>query len=140
MQHDDEAKAQRASCSVFVVDDEPDMAQLIAASLRLSGFRVRTFSDPVEAMKALEGAHPDVVVTDVKMPGVDGMEVLRHARDLHPKSGVIMVSGYVEDDQAKEAVDQGALAFLPKPFSRKQVVDVIDRFLADRDPEAGPEA
>ncbi len=106
---------------VLVVDDEPDMVENCARILQRGGYEVLTATDPRRGLAMLESERPDLLLTDLKMPEVDGMELLRRARELDPALPVIMITAFATIESAVAAVREGAFDYLPKTFSVDQL-------------------
>ena len=117
---------------ILIVDDEPDMVENCARILRRSGHRCLTATDPRRALALLESERPDLVLTDLKMPEVDGLAVLRRAHELDPTLPVIVITAFATIESAVAAVKEGAFDYLPKTFSLDQLTIVVDRALRQR--------
>jgi DNA-binding NtrC family response regulator len=111
---------------ILVVDDEADVRELIAEYLRNRGLRVTVADDGRAALAAIgrDPARFRLIVTDLQLPGADGLEVLRAARQANPSCFVVIVTGYASLDSAIQAVRLGAYDYLTKPFSLGQL-DVL---------------
>src|SRR5690606_25249093 len=114
---------------ILVVDDEPKMALLAAAALEDAGHSLTVCHDGKAAIRALEIDSFDVVVTDLKMPPPDGLEVLREARQRSPETGVILMTAYASAESAVTAMKSGAYDYLIKPFSLDELTLLVSRFL-----------
>jgi DNA-binding NtrC family response regulator len=121
-----------SDATVLIVDDEPDMVENCARILRRAGYRCLTATDPYRALALLESDAPDLLLTDLKMAGMDGMELLRRARDLDPSLPVIMITAFATIESAVAAVREGAFDYLPKNFSVDQLRVAVDRALRHR--------
>jgi len=117
---------------ILIVDDEPDMVDNCARLLRRSGHRCLTATDPRRALALLESERPDLVLTDLKMPEVDGLAVLRRAHELDPTLPVIVITAFATIESAVAAVKEGAFDYLPKTFSVDELTIVVDRALRQR--------
>jgi len=117
---------------VLVVDDEPDMVENCARILRRAGHRCLTATDPQRALALIESERPDVLLTDLKMQGMDGMELLRRARSADPALPVIVVTAFATIESAVGAIKEGAFDYLPKNFSVDQLTVVVERALRQR--------
>ncbi len=117
---------------LLIVDDEPDMVENCQRILGRAGFRCLTATDPRKALALLESERPDLVLTDLKMPGLDGMDVLRHARQVDPHVPVIILTAFATLESAVAAVKEGAFDYLSKPFSVDQLTLAVDRALVQR--------
>jgi len=117
---------------VLVIDDEPDVRAVMRRFLGAAGHDVREASDGAAALGALAAQPADVVITDLYMPGMDGIELARELRKLPTRPAVIAVSGGGFGRQADVldvAATLGAAATLPKPFTREQLLGAVDRVL-----------
>ena len=118
---------------VLVVDDEPDMVENCARILKRSGYQCLTATDPHRALTLVEAEHPDLLLTDLKMPGMDGMELLRRARENDPALPVILITGFASIESAVAAIKDGAFDYLPKNFSVDQLRVAVERGLRQRE-------
>src|SRR3989442_12090301 len=118
---------------VLVVDDEPDMVENCARILRRAGYECLTTSDPREALALVESEGPDLLLTDLKMPGMDGMELLRRAREVDPALPVILITAFATIESAVAAIKDGAFDYLPKNFSVDQLRVAVQRGLRQRE-------
>jgi CheY-like chemotaxis protein len=107
--------------TIFVVDDEPMLLDLAATILRPLGFKVRTFSDPKQALAEYPAAKPAVVVTDYAMGGMNGMDLLRECKRINPRQKTILLSGTVDENIYADAQSKPD-RFLAKPY---QIPDFI---------------
>jgi DNA-binding NtrC family response regulator len=108
---------------ILVVDDEPDMCQLLKRSLEPDlGCRVETASSGEAALKILEETHIDMVLADIKMPGMDGLELLELIKKDHPDLTVVMMTAFGQIETAVEAMKKGAYDFITKPFDHDALI------------------
>lgn len=112
---------------ILVVDDERDIRDGSERILTRKGYRVTTASNGEEALQHVEETRFAIVLLDLKMPGMDGLEVLRLIRESHPETLVIVITGYATIETAIEAMKRGAYDFMPKPFKPDQLRIVVDR-------------
>ncbi len=117
---------------ILIVDDEPDMVENLSRILTRAGHHCLSTTEPRRALELLESDRPDLLITDLKMPGMDGMELLRHARSLDPATPVIVITAFASIESAVEAMKEGAFDYLPKTFSIDQLTVVVNRALAQR--------
>ncbi len=117
---------------VLVVDDEPDMVENCARILQRGGYEVLTATDPRRGLAMLESERPDLLLTDLKMPEIDGMALLRRAHEVDPALPVIMITAFATIESAVAAVREGAFDYLPKTFSVDQLRVAVDRALRHR--------
>lgn len=100
---------------VLLVDDETEFVQAMAERLKMRDLDADTVYDGEQALSFVEGQEPDVMVLDLKMPGIDGMEVLRQVKKSHPKIQVIILTGHGTEKDEEEARRLGAFDYLEKP-------------------------
>ena len=112
---------------VAIVDDEQDMRQSISQWLALSGFDTETYPSAEDALKAIGSDWPGVVVSDIKMPGMDGMAFLKKLMSVDSGLPVIMITGHGDVPMAVEAMRVGAYDFLEKPFNPDRMTDLAKR-------------
>ncbi len=120
------------SMKVAVIDDELDMRQSISQWLTLSGFEPQAFSNATDALAALDGDFPGVIVTDIRMPGVDGMQFLRKIKGVDSSIPVIMITGHGDVPMAVEAMRLGAFDFLEKPFNPDELTALCKKAVRQR--------
>jgi DNA-binding NtrC family response regulator len=112
-----------------ILDDEQRMADILGMVLRREGYDVHTFVDPDEALVALEKEPFDLLLTDLKMPTMDGVEVLRRARALEPELPVILITAHATIPTAIEAMRAGAFDYVEKPFDNTELKSLVQRAL-----------
>jgi DNA-binding NtrC family response regulator len=115
---------------VLILDDEPIVCKRLKPSLEKLGFEVDTFTRSFEAMQAVEKARYDIIVTDLKMEGMDGMRFLQEAKKLHPETEVIVITGFATMETAKESFKKGVFDFIAKPFNLNEIQKVVQRAAA----------
>jgi len=115
------------SINVLVVDDEEGIREGSQRILKRVGFEVQAAERGDEALEIVEQVHPAIVLLDLKMPGMDGMDVLARIKKIDPEIQVIVVTGYATVETAIEAMKQGAYDFIPKPFEPDQLRIVVNR-------------
>ena len=115
---------------VLVVDDEQQMLVAIRETLNRKGFQVTTASSGSDAVGKLQRNFYQAVLTDVRMPGLDGMDLLRQVKKLSPTTPVIMLTGHGTVSDAVCALKQGAYDYLMKPFSASQLTDVLTKAMS----------
>lgn len=119
-----------ASQLVLIVDDEPDMLSMLKLVIeKKCGCNVICAQSGVIALDKLRSSSPDVIVTDIKMPDLDGLELLKRIRDLDKTISVIIMTGYGTIDMAVQAIRDGAYDFLEKPFDKDHIVRVVKNCL-----------
>jgi DNA-binding NtrC family response regulator len=115
--------------NILVVDDAPHTLEVIERNLSAEGYRVLTAPGVAEAISILESTRLDLVITDLKMPKVSGLDLVRHVRENLKDVGVMMITGYATIDGAVEAVQSGAEAYLSKPFTDKELLSAVRKTL-----------
>ena len=110
---------------VLVLDDEPIVGKRLQPALAKVGCDVEVFEAPRPALERIEAKRFDVVVTDIRMDEVDGIEVLEKVLARWPETRVIMITGYATVEVAREAMAKGAFDFIAKPFKPQELRDVI---------------
>jgi two-component system, NtrC family, nitrogen regulation response regulator GlnG len=114
---------------VWIVDDDRSIRWVIEKALSREGIAYNSFSSAQEALEALSGGAPEVLVSDIRMPGLSGLELLQAIKQRHPAVPVIVMTAYSDLDSAVAAFQGGAYEYLPKPFDVDQAVDLIRRAL-----------
>jgi DNA-binding NtrC family response regulator len=117
---------------ILVADDEASIRDSLAGLLADEGYEVETAADGTEALAALDRADYDVVVTDLRMPGADGLAVLRRAREVAPQTHVLLVTAYASIETAVEALRQGAHDYILKPLIVEDVLGKVARLFEHR--------
>jgi DNA-binding NtrC family response regulator len=105
---------------IALVDDDPDLRTALVQTMTLAGFAVDAFSGAQEALGAIDRTYPGVVVTDIRMPVMDGIALFQRLRDRDPDLPVIFMTGHGEVTMAVDAMKAGAWDFLTKPFAPKR--------------------
>jgi two-component system, NtrC family, nitrogen regulation response regulator GlnG len=112
---------------IWVVDDDQSIRFVLEKALAREQFAVRSFASPREVVKALEDDSPQVLVSDIRMPGGSGIELLAEVKQRHPGLPVIIMTAYSDLDSAVSAFQGGAFEYLPKPFDVPKAVELIRR-------------
>ncbi len=114
---------------VWVVDDERSIRWVLEKALTQNGWQVDCFDSAEQMLDQLTLATPDVVITDIRMPGIDGLELLGAVKNSHPNIPVIVMTAHSDLDSAVSSIQSGAFEYLPKPFEVDEAVAVVDRAL-----------
>jgi DNA-binding NtrC family response regulator len=117
---------------ILVLDDEPIVGERLKVSLEHDGFTVDAFSSSQKALDRLHDECYDILITDLKMNGPDGIEVLHTAKKLCPKIKAVVITGFATRETAEEAKQSGAVEFIAKPFKMSQLKSLIAT-LAEKD-------
>jgi DNA-binding response OmpR family regulator len=127
--------------SVLVVDDEPTIAEVVARYLERAGYRTRVAGDGLEAIEAAANQRPDLVVLDLMLPGLDGLEVMRRLRDQdRDRIAVILLTAKGEESDRVIGLRLGADDYVVKPFSPAELVARVDAILRRMDTSPAGEA
>jgi two-component system response regulator FixJ len=135
------ASASQPDPAVFVVDDDDAMRDSLDFLLSSAGCAVRTFETAARLLEALTDGNCGCVVSDVRMPGIDGLELLRRIKAAHPGLPVVIITGHGDVPLAVEAMKLGAADFVEKPFDDERLLGVVQAALAGapRDPDPAGE-
>ena len=117
---------------VLVVDDGPEMVELIADDLRHRGYRVSAVTSGRDALRLLRTERVHALVTDLRMPELDGLELLRRSQELDPSRPVIVMTAFETLDTAMEASELGALHYIVKPFRVGRLARMLGEVLRER--------
>jgi DNA-binding NtrC family response regulator len=118
--------------TILIIDDEKSLLELLTVVFKKEGYTVRTAASAAGGFEILAKEDVDLVVTDIKMPGADGMDILRYARENLPDLPVILITAYGSIPQAVEALKAGALDYVVKPFDVEELKIIVGRGLAAR--------
>src|ERR1051325_2087289 len=119
--------------TLLVADDDPGLRESLERALTREGYRVLLASDGRAALERVQGGGIDLIVTDLKMPGLTGLELLRAAKAIAPDLDVILLTAFGTVEEAVKAMKDGAYDFLTKPFRREQLLKLIDKALERRE-------
>jgi len=115
---------------ILVVDDEPNMLRLLKTILMdKTGYEVTTTNNPLEVSKLLQESTYDLVVTDLKMPLVDGIDLIGIVKNIEAAMPIIVITAYGTIETAEEAIQKGAYDFITKPFRKETILITIKRAL-----------
>jgi len=118
--------------SILVVDDEFSVRDSLESWFRKDGLRVRAVGSATEALKALQDDRFEVILLDIKMPGMDGMELQEHVHRIDPQAAVIMITAFASVDTAVRALKQGAFDYVTKPIDPDELSHLVRRALEQR--------
>ncbi|MFZ5759614.1 MAG: response regulator [Thermodesulfobacteriota bacterium] len=113
--------------SILILDDEPIVSKRLKPSLQKKGYEVETFTSSMEALQRTRQRDFDIVITDLKMEGLDGMEFLIEVKKKAPDTVVIVITGFATMETARKSFQQGVFDFLAKPFKLGEISEVIAR-------------
>ncbi|MBT3022081.1 MAG: sigma-54 dependent transcriptional regulator [Candidatus Thiodiazotropha sp. (ex Lucina aurantia)] len=120
------------SPDVFFIDDEIDLRLANEQTLELAGFQVRVFEKAEDALKLIDNQTGGIVVSDIRLPGLDGLALLQRLQQMDATLPVILITGHGDISMAVDAMHKGAYDFIEKPFSSERLVDTVRRALEKR--------
>jgi PAS domain S-box-containing protein len=112
---------------ILLIDDEPDILRVLSLSLKTDGYDVATAQSGEEGLDVFKKENPDIIITDIKMPGMDGIELLEKIKDLEPDKEVIIITGHGDIDNAIEALKYGASDYINKPVRDEALAIALKR-------------
>jgi DNA-binding NtrC family response regulator len=118
--------------TIAIVDDEQDMRESISQWLSLSGYQTKTYASAEEALKEIQADYPGIVISDIKMPGIDGITFLKRLQKADNALPVIMITGHGDVAMAVEAMQIGAYDFLEKPFDPERMAELTKKAIHTR--------
>jgi len=119
---------------ILIIDDDPGCLDSLKSSLELSGYDCEAFTQPKKAVKAYKKSRHDIIITDMKMPTMTGLEVLKEIKSFNPDAKVIIITAYGDVETAIAAVNNHAYAFFGKPLNFPELMETIEK--AEKDHEA----
>lgn len=131
------SRMQSREVRILIVDDEEDIREVLSELFTIQGYQCLIAPDGETALKMVYAQNPDLMLLDYKMPGMDGLEVLRKTRDLNPELPVVILTGYANVSGAVEAMRSGAHEYLAKPFLSHELIEVVERTLKDKEKDQG---
>ena len=114
-------------CDILIVDDEPIVGQRLKALLEKEGHRVEAFIDSAVALQRLETQHFDIVISDIRMGDIDGIQLLDQVLKKFRHIKVVLITGYATLELARESLAKGAFDFIAKPFKLNEIRTTIKR-------------
>ena len=121
--------------NILIIDDEPLIRLSISDALRIEGYNIQSVESGGEGLEAVKNNVYDVVITDLKLPGVDGLHILKGCKQYSPRTKILMITAYATVETAVEAMRQGAYDYITKPFSMDELILVVKRLIELRDLE-----
>ena len=114
---------------ILIVDDEEGLRKGLSTLLEDEGYGVLAADNAERALEIMEAEHIDLVLTDMRMPGMDGIELLKRIRERHGNMGVIILTGYSQIETYIEAMNFGAIEYVSKPFKVNELKFIVKRIL-----------
>jgi DNA-binding NtrC family response regulator len=121
-----------AKRQVLILDDEPIVCKRLRPAFQKAGYEVETFAEGQTALARVEEKKFDLIVTDLKMEGLDGLQFLARVKELNPKTEFIVITGFATLETAKESFRKGAYDFLAKPFKLSDLMAIVHRLEGER--------
>lgn len=121
----------KKSANVLVVDDNTDLANTFALILKRKGYIVDTAGDGIQALDKFKGGHFNAILMDVVMPRMDGIETLHKMREIDPKSKIILMTAYCEEEKLNKLLEEGAYSTLYKPVNVMRLMELIGEVTSD---------
>jgi DNA-binding NtrC family response regulator len=115
----------KQQANILIIDDELEIREVLKEFLQLKGYAALTAADGAEALACLKAGKPDLVLIDMWMPGMNGLDVLRSIRATDPSISVIMMTGLCDAEVARQAIEYGAHDYLPKPLDLRRLESSI---------------
>lgn len=112
---------------LLILDDEPIVCKRLKPAFQKAGYEVETYIDSASAMARIEEKRFDLVITDLKMEGIDGIRFLTRIKEISPNTGVIVITGFATAETARESLREGAFDFVPKPFKLSDILETVKR-------------
>ncbi|MBU2647992.1 MAG: response regulator [bacterium] len=113
--------------SILILDDEPIVLKRLKPTLEKNNFEVEVFFESAGALQRTREREFDIIITDLKMEGADGMEFLSDVKKRSPRTEIIVITGFATPDTAKECFEKGVFDFLAKPFRLNSILETIKR-------------
>ncbi len=115
----------------LLLEDETEVGIKLGEALEKAGCKVEVFDDPILALRRITEKRFHIVITDIFMEGMDGLQVLEKVMEKHPQTKVIMITGYAMMEMARKAMEKGAFDFIEKPFKPKELCQGVARAAKD---------
>ncbi|MDD3576810.1 MAG: response regulator, partial [Halothiobacillus sp.] len=129
-------QSSKSAAKIWVVDDDHSIRWVLERALKSAGFTVEVFESAAMVRARLRTSTPDVLFSDIRMPGEDGLSLLSSLQNSHPELPIIIITAHSDLDSAVGAFEGGAFDYLPKPFDIDDAVRLAQRALSSRQPKA----
>jgi DNA-binding NtrC family response regulator len=117
---------------VLVIDDEKIVCDRLSVELERAGLEVEALTESGQALERMSSQRFDLVITDIKMRGPNGIEVMNFVKENYPSTRVIVITGFATVETAREVLKGGAVDFIPKPFKISQLRELVLRLVAEK--------
>ena len=120
---------ERDTPQILIVEDDEAMREFLCQAISRFGYYVEAVEDGTEALRRVEESHFDLLLTDIRMPGLDGIELARQARRRYPGLSVLLVTAYLQDALGAPELDEAGIGVLSKPFNLDELIDRVEASL-----------
>jgi len=124
-----EHMVERDTPQILIVEDDEAMREFLCQAISRSGYYVEAVQDGTEALRRVDESHFDLLLTDIRMPGLDGLELARLVRRRYPNLSVLLVTAYVQDALGAIDLDGAGVGLLSKPFNLSELIDRVETCL-----------
>src|SRR3989344_5968191 len=118
-----------ATQTILMVDDDPEVLRTLEKIMKRKGYQTIPFSNPLLALETMRTRRPDLILTDLKMPEMDGIQFMQEAKKIHPSVPVVLITAYATVDTAVSAIQLGGFDHVRKPFEISRIYAVIEKAL-----------
>ncbi|MEW6608973.1 MAG: response regulator [bacterium] len=119
---------------ILIVEDEPDLADVLKHILKIKGYEVKLVLDGYQAIEEVKKTHYDLILMDIRLPGLNGVETFLQIKEIDKNTTVIMMTGFAVEDLIETALERGAYACLHKPFDLDKVITLIAKAISENRP------
>ena len=119
--------------SVWIIDDDESIRWVLEKSLSEKGFNVASFESAHQVLKKLETDSPNVIISDIRMPGTSGLDLLDQVKNIRPEIPIIIMTAHSDLESAVESYEHGAWEYLPKPFDIDEAIQIVERAIKKDD-------
>ena len=124
--------------NVWIVDDDKSIRWVLEKAFLKTAINTRCFNNGADLLQALKFERPNAILTDIRMPGIDGLELLEQIQNQYPDLPVIIMTAHSDLDSAVTSFDKGAFEYLPKPFDLEEMVGIVDRACQHKSRQISP--
>jgi DNA-binding NtrC family response regulator len=124
-------RAVDSSGMVYIVDDEIEILEILSGIVSAAGFQAFTFTEPEKMLSHFNRVTPDLVLSDLRMPGITGIEILSEIRKINPDVPLVLISGYLDTETLLEAISEGVFGAIQKPFDPDRVIEICTKAIED---------
>ena len=116
----------KISKKILVVDDEPAIRELLSSFLEIMDYEVESASNGKDAIEIIEKNNFSIIISDVKMPDINGIDLLKKVKEFNKKIEVILITGFPNNEDREQALKLGAYAYIPKPFKLQIIANILE--------------